>query len=51
MRDELQVVCEREGDPDLLSRIADEREVTTVEQLLAWMEEHEHPTLAMEPMF
>ena len=51
MKDELQVVCEREGDPDLLGRIADEREVTNVDQLLAWLEEHEHPSLAMEPMF
>lgn len=51
MKDELQVVCEREGDPDLLSRIADEREVTNVDQLMAWLEEHEHPSLAMEPMF
>ena len=51
MRDELQVVCEREGDPELMSRIADEREVNTVDQLLAYMEEHNHPSLAMEPMF
>jgi acetyl-CoA synthase len=51
MKDELQAVCEREGDPDLLSRIADERNVTSVDQLLAWLEEHEHPTFAMEPMF
>ena len=51
MGDELQVVCEREGDPELMSRIADEREVNTVDQLLAFMEEHNHPSLAMEPMF
>jgi hypothetical protein len=25
--------------------------VTTVEQLLAWLEEHNHPALTMDPMF
>lgn len=51
MAEELKAVCIREGDPDLLERIADERNVTTVEELLAWMEEHNHPALTMEPMF
>lgn len=48
---ELQAVCEREGDAELLVRIADERNVTTVDELLAWMEEHNHPALVMDPMF
>ncbi len=51
MKEEFQKVCEREGDPDLLDKIADERSVTTVEELLAWLEAHNHPAMAMEPMF
>ena len=51
MADELKAVAIREGDPDLIERIADERSVTTVEELLAWLEEHNHPALVMEPMF
>ncbi len=51
MSDEFKAVCEREGDPDLLDKIADERNVTTVDDLLAWLEAHNHPTTAMEPMF
>ncbi len=51
MAEEFQAVVEREGDPDLIDKIADERSVTTVEDLLAWLEEHNHPALAMEMMF
>ena len=51
MRDELRAACAREGDPDLLDKIADERSVTTVEELLVYLEEHQHPALAMEPLF
>ncbi len=51
MADEFQAVAEREGDPDLLGKIADERQITDVEQLLAWMEEHNHPALIMDPIF
>lgn len=51
MADEFRAVCEREGDPDLLDRIADERNATTVDDLLAWLEAHNHPAMAMEPMF
>lgn len=51
MPEELKAVAAREGDPDLIDRIADERSVTTVEELLAWLETHEHPAMAMEPMF
>jgi acetyl-CoA synthase len=51
MADEFKAVAEREGDPDLLDKIADERNVTTVDELLAWMEEHNHPALVMDPMF
>jgi acetyl-CoA synthase len=51
MAEELKAVCEREGDPGLLDKIADERSVTTVEELLPFLEEHEHPALAMDPIF
>jgi len=50
MADEFQAVAEREGDPDLINRIADERDVTSVDELMAWLEEHNHPALIMEPM-
>ncbi len=51
MAEELKAVCAREGDPELLDRIADERQVRSVEQLLRWMREHRHPALEMERMF
>jgi acetyl-CoA synthase len=51
MADELRVVAEREGDPDLINKIADERSASSVEELLAWMEENNHPALVMDPIF
>ncbi len=51
MSEELKQVAIREGDPDLIERIADGSTVTTVEELLAWLEEHNHPALTMDPMF
>jgi acetyl-CoA synthase len=51
MADELVAVSEREGDPDLIGRIADEQQVNTVDDLLAWLEEHNHPALLMDPIF
>ncbi len=51
MADELKAVAAREGDPDLIDKIADERHVTSVEELMAWLEEHNHPALAMDPIF
>jgi acetyl-CoA synthase len=51
MADEFAVVAEREGDPDLITKIADERNVTTVDELLAWMEQQNHPALVMDPIF
>jgi acetyl-CoA synthase len=51
MAEEFKIVVAREGDPDLLDKIADERHVITVDELLTWMAEHEHPALIMEPMF
>jgi acetyl-CoA synthase len=51
MQDELQAVAIREGDPELIKRIADERNVTSVEELLVWLEEHNHPAMMMDPIF
>ncbi len=51
MAEELTVVAEREGDPDLIKRIADDRTASSVDELLAWMEEHNHPALVMDPIF
>lgn len=51
MADELRAVAEREGDPELIKRIADENHVTTVDELLAWLEENNHPALVMDPIF
>ncbi len=51
MTEELQAVCEREGAATLMEKIADERQVTTVEQLVRWLNEHKHPALEMEKMF
>ncbi|MFH1929313.1 MAG: acetyl-CoA decarbonylase/synthase complex subunit alpha/beta [Chloroflexota bacterium] len=51
MAEELMAVCEREGDSDLIDKIADERHVTSVDELLSFLEEKEHPALTMDPMF
>ncbi len=51
MADELAAVAIREGDPDLINKIADERSVSNVDELMAWMEEHNHPALIMDPIF
>lgn len=50
MAEELKVVAERAGDPDLIERIADERDVTTTEELVEWIKEQNHPVLEMGPM-
>jgi acetyl-CoA synthase len=51
MAEELKAAAEREGDPDLIDKIADERVATTVEELLAFLEEKGHPALTMPPLF
>ncbi|MGD2144024.1 MAG: CO dehydrogenase/CO-methylating acetyl-CoA synthase complex subunit beta, partial [Anaerolineae bacterium] len=50
MAEELRAVAERQGEPDLIDRIADERDVTTAEELVQWIKEHDHPVLEMGPM-
>jgi len=51
MAEEFKAVVEREGDPDLLNKIADETVCTEVDELLVYLEEVGHPALAMEMMF
>ena len=51
MAEEFKIVAEREGDPDLIDRIADENDVSSVDELMAWLEEHNHPALVMDSMF
>ncbi|MCK4316705.1 MAG: hypothetical protein KAX24_13135, partial [Anaerolineae bacterium] len=50
MATEFTTVAEREGVPDLIDRIADERNVTTVDELVAWLKEKKHPVLGMGVM-
>ena len=50
MSAEFQAVAEREGTPDLIDRIADSKSVTTVEELVEWVKEKDHPVLDMGPM-
>jgi len=47
----LQQICEDEGAPDLLDRIADETVCTDVEGLLPFLEQKQHPALTMDPLF
>ena len=51
MAEELKEAAIREGDPDLIDKIADERAATTEEEVLAYLEEVGHPALAMDPLF
>jgi acetyl-CoA synthase len=51
MAEEFKVVTEREGDPDLIDKIADETICTDVEGLLVHLEAAGHPALMMDPMF
>ena len=48
--EQLQEVCEREGVPDLVDKIADGDIATTVDELLPFLEEKGHPALTMEPL-
>ncbi len=50
MAEQLNAVAEREGDPDLIDKIADERICTDVEGLVKHLEEKNHPALTMEAM-
>jgi acetyl-CoA synthase len=51
MAEQLKEVALREGDPDLIQKIADERACTDVESLVAYLTEKGHPALSMPPIF
>ncbi|MEK7282154.1 MAG: CO dehydrogenase/CO-methylating acetyl-CoA synthase complex subunit beta, partial [Chloroflexota bacterium] len=48
--EELRQRCEGEGVPDLLGRIADGTMATTIEELLSYIQEKNHPALSMPPI-
>ncbi len=50
MSEELRAAAEREGVPDLIERIADGDSVTSVEELIAWIKDKNHPVLEMGVM-
>ncbi|MBF8255517.1 MAG: CO dehydrogenase/acetyl-CoA synthase complex, beta subunit [Anaerolineales bacterium] len=50
MAEQLQAVAEREGDPNLIGKICDERAATDVEGTLAYVTEKHHPALEMPPL-
>jgi acetyl-CoA synthase len=50
MAEQLKKVAEREGDPDLIDRICDERIATDVDGLVAYLTEKNHPALSMPPL-
>jgi acetyl-CoA synthase len=47
MAEQLRATCEREGDPDLLEKICDERFATDVAGVVQYIQEKNHPALAM----
>jgi acetyl-CoA synthase len=47
MAEQLKKVAEREGDPELIEKICDERVATDVEGLVAYITEKNHPALSM----
>jgi acetyl-CoA synthase len=50
MAEQLKTVAEREGDPDLIDKICDERFATDVEGTVAYVTEKKHPALSMDPI-
>jgi acetyl-CoA synthase len=50
MAAEFSAVAEREGVPDLIDRVADERSVSSIEELVEWVKEKDHPALEMGVM-
>ncbi len=50
MAEQLKAVAAREGDPDLIEKICDERAATDVEGTVAFITEKHHPALEMPPL-
>jgi acetyl-CoA synthase len=51
MAEQLKQVAIREGDPDLIEKICDERAATDVEGVVRYITEKNHPALSMPPLF
>jgi acetyl-CoA synthase len=51
MAEDLNGIFAAAGEPELLDKIADERVATSVDELVAYLTEKEHPALMMDPMF
>ncbi len=51
MAEQLKQVAIREGDPNLIDKICDERIATDVEGLVRFLTEKNHPALSMPPLF
>ncbi|MBF8265355.1 MAG: acetyl-CoA decarbonylase/synthase complex subunit alpha/beta, partial [Dehalococcoidia bacterium] len=50
MAEELAETCQREGVPDIMDKIADGSICTTVEELVPWLQQKNHPALGMDQM-
>jgi len=50
LADQLNVIAEREGEPDLLQKIADETICTDVEGVMKFITEKNHPALSLPPL-
>lgn len=51
LREDLKGRAAEVGDPGFVDKIADEEVATTEEEVLAYMEQVQHPALSMDPMF
>ncbi len=50
IKEKLQKRCEEIGEPDLIEKIATEKEATTSEELLEFLQKKNHPVLSMPPL-
>jgi len=50
MREQLEEICQKGGTPGLLDKIADGTTVASIEDLLAFLQEKQHPALSMEAL-
>jgi len=51
LADKLKGRAEELGVPDLVDKIADETQATTIEELVKFLQEVKHPVLELEPLF
>ncbi|MBC7190680.1 CO dehydrogenase/CO-methylating acetyl-CoA synthase complex subunit beta [Candidatus Aerophobetes bacterium] len=50
IRERLEKRCQEIGEPDLIEKIATEKDATTSEELLEFLQKKNHPVLSMEPI-